>query len=658
MSSETGKLTYLYLQVSSWVARYRGRQVILFLSALLSLPGIFCPKLSLGLDAAWRHSLQVAVAEGRVFGRDVFFFYGPLGYLLTRSPVSKLNLLLYDFFILGSLLSIYRKLLPAPMQFARAILVLALAVITKYGLAVGPAGILFIIAGYWLWRLYASDSFVIPLAGSLAAAVLLFFSKVNFGLLMMGLIPCYSLGLLICRRDGRRAAWLAAGFALLILIGSACWRVEVSGYLRASLEIIGGYNEAMFIPYSAHALAFITAVLLTLAVIVAALASLRTTAWRDWMMACPFVMLTVWLLFKNGFVRVDLVHIPMFLSSLPLLLAVWSVALPGSRTVKVLLVLSVLYGAGQPEFLGYYYSQEWFSWTPLRYARGVWVTPWRQNGQQLGDALRADWPKLVLPENMRSTIGRSSVDVMPWDSSLAILNGLNLKERPVLQSCSGFTSWLDEQNAQFLSSSNASDFILYVAMSKNDIDGRPAAWDESITKRTLIQNYTPCFEWSVGNQPKSAFVVVLRRSPGAWEYEPISTNSVTLALDQPLEIPASTNYEFLWLEAERTPRGKLAAFASQPAELTVAFAYSDGTFKDYHAVLPILKTGVLINYRVESAQEIRRWLSSEMTGNVTARSIRFKSASPWAFRSPFHGQVVTCRLVNRRFGGPTGSPGQ
>jgi hypothetical protein len=62
-----------------------------------------------------------------VFGRDFIFNYGPLGYLLTRSPVSKLNLLLFDFFVLGSLLSVYRKLLPAPMQPARAILVLAVA---------------------------------------------------------------------------------------------------------------------------------------------------------------------------------------------------------------------------------------------------------------------------------------------------------------------------------------------------------------------------------------------------------------------------------------------------------------------------------------------------------------------------------------------------
>jgi hypothetical protein len=618
--------------------------MVLFLAALLSLPNIFCPEPSLGLDPSWQHSIQIAVTGGSVFGRDIIFPYGPLGYLLTRSPVSKMNLLLYDFFILGSLLSVYRKLLPAPMRLGRAVLVLAVAMITNHGLEVGPVGILFIIAGYWLWRLYAGDTWVIPLACSLAASVLLFFSKVNFGLLMIGLMPCYSLGLLLCRRDWRRGAWLAAGFALLVLLGSVWWKVDLSGYLRASYELISGYNEAMFILLSRRSLDFLAAALFSLLLIAAAVASLRTTAWKDWMMACPLVMLTACLLFKNGFVRADVFHIPMFLSSMPLLLAVWSVALQGSRIVQTLLGLSVLCGVGQLEVL--YSSVGRLSWTPLRYARGAWVTPWRQNGQQLGAELRAGWPELTLPEKMRSAFGRSSVGVMPLDSSLAILNGLNLRERPVLQSYLAYTPWLDAQNARFFSSSNAPDFILYLADPSDAIDNRPAAWDESIAKRALIQNYTPCLELPPNETSAPALenVVVLRRSPGAWEYEPVSTNSVTIALDQPFDIPASTNCEFLWLDAKRTPSGKLAAFISQPAELTVAFEYSDGTSHSYRAILPILKTGVLINYRVESAEEIRRWLSSRMTGNVTTRSIRFKSISPWAFRSPFQGKVVTYRL--------------
>jgi hypothetical protein len=412
--------------------------------------------------------------------------------------------------------------------------------------------------------------------------------------------------------------------------------------------MITGYNEAMLFTISARSLNFVAAASLALAVMAAAFASLRAAAWREWMMVCPLVMLTAWLLFKNGFVRADAFHIPTFLSSLTLLLAVWSIAFGGSSIVNTLLTVSVLCGVVQLEAL--YSSLGSFSWTPLRYARGVCVAPWRQNRQQLEAELRAHWPELTFPDAMRSAIGKSSVSVMPLDlGSLAILNSLNLKERPVFQSYLAYTSWLDAQNARFLASSKASDFILYMTDSSDAIDNRPTAWNESITKRALIQNYTPSMNFLRQERFGAAMenLVVLRRSPEARLYEPISTNKVTLALDQPLDLPVSTNYQFLWLEAERTPRGKLAAFLNQPAELTVAFEYSDGSSHRYRAILPILKTGVLINYRIESADEIRRWLAADMTGNVTTRSLRFQSMSPWAFRSPLQGKVVTCRLVTR-----------
>jgi hypothetical protein len=695
-----------FSRCSAWLAGRQGRFAVLFLAASFSLPHLFRSDLVQGLDAAWQQSLQAAATGSAVFGRDFLFTYGPLGYLFTRTPVNKLILVLYDFFILASLLSVYRRLLPSPARPAQAILVLAVALITKYPVSGNPEAVLFGVAGYWLWRLSAGDSFGIPLAGALAAAVLLFFSKANLGLIMLVLIPCYSIGLLVCRRDWRRAVALAGGFALLVWIGSACWRVQLGGYLRGSLELAGSYNEAMFIAFPAHSrfpLVFATAALLAAGIMASAFASLRAAVWRDWMMICPFVMLTACLFFENAFVRGDNVHTSRFFASMALVLAVWSLAFQRSRSVKVLLVLSLLGtgferaalrsfapsspppppnvamavtnsatvvtnsatplpSAGQ-QLIRRLSIPEWL--IPLRYAREFWETPWRQDVQQLGAELRARAPEVTVPEDARTAIGRSSVDVMPWDSSLAIRSGLNLKQRPVIQSYCAFNRWLDEQNARFLASDNASDFVLYMALFPNSIDERPAAWDESITKRTLIENYIPYMVFQQGQQFTPAgdphadlALVVLRRSPGAREYEPISTNSVALALDQPLDIPASTNFQFLWLDVERTPLGKLASLSCQTAELAAEMEYSDGTTKQYRAVLPILKTGVLINYRVESAEEMLRWLSSDMTGNATARSIRFQSASPWAFRVPFQGRVVTCRLVDRHLAGPAGSGGR
>jgi hypothetical protein len=70
---------------------------------------------------------------------------------------------------------------------------------------------------------------------------------------------------------------------------------------------------------------------------------------------------------------------------------------------------------------------------------------------------------------------------------------------------------------------------------------------------------------------------------------------------------------FLWLDVQRSLPGTVVALASQLEELTVRFDYSDGKSREYRAILPILKTGVLIN---------------EMDGNAVVRALRFRSTAP------------------------------
>jgi hypothetical protein len=65
---------------------------LLFLLPLIyfiPFPIFFAP--STGLDPSWRISLNMAIDKGLIFGKDIVFTYGPLGYLETRIPelVSK-----------------------------------------------------------------------------------------------------------------------------------------------------------------------------------------------------------------------------------------------------------------------------------------------------------------------------------------------------------------------------------------------------------------------------------------------------------------------------------------------------------------------------------------------------------------------------------------
>ena len=174
-------------------------------------------------------------------------------------------MLLYDLFVLGSLLSVYRKLLPERPRLFDALVVIALAAVTKLPLTPAPAAVLFTILCYWLWRAY-KDNTAVAISLSLLAASVLFFGKVNYGLVVAFLVPAYGLGLAMLRRDRRVAGLiLTFGFPLLLFVAAFILRVDLPGYLRSGIELTIGYNEAMLRPPTKSVLSIVLGCLFLLA---------------------------------------------------------------------------------------------------------------------------------------------------------------------------------------------------------------------------------------------------------------------------------------------------------------------------------------------------------------------------------------------------------
>ena len=635
-----------------WLGSRQARFVLLGMAVCLSLPATFTVLPDMGLDPSWQLSLQLAAIKNKIFGQEFVFTYGPLGCLLIHAAVNKTILLLYDLFILGSLLSIYRALLPPRPALPDAFLLIALAVVTKTCWWAGPSATLFTVLCHWLWRVYDRAD-TLAIAGSLIAAFVLFFGKVNYGLIMVFLIPAYGIGLLTFHRMRQVAGiLLLLCFPAMVFLGAMVWHVDLPKYLRSSVEFIAGYNEAMF-AYSVNTpFAFELACLFLLGMGIAAFLGRHRLSWREQAMFMPLIGLAALLLFKNAFVRSDELHHPSFFAALPLLLAVWWIGWRGAAAVRVLLLASLFYPlALLTAQIGGFGRNELVKSLPLSYCHQLITVPWRENTSALQDSLHALYPEATLPADIRSIIGRSSVDVMPWESSIAILNGLNYQQRPVPQSYAAYTTWLDNLNARFLDSTNAPACILYACAQNVTIDGRPAAWDESLTKMALLENYTfesefnlPMRVWSY-QRIEPARVFLQKHAPHLRRLVPIATNEVSLALGQPLPIPATTNLVFLTLKVNRTILGKLTASALSPSMLIACFEYQDGSSAYYRAVLPILETGVLVNRRVASAEETRNWLETTATRNMAVSSICFKTHSSWAFRTPFKGFLVEYRFA-------------
>ena len=78
---------------------------IFALSMLLFLPTTIFRDTATGLDPSWMIGINLARSNHLVFGKDIVFTYGPLGYLSTRLPigVSSLHYVVWDVFLYSNI---------------------------------------------------------------------------------------------------------------------------------------------------------------------------------------------------------------------------------------------------------------------------------------------------------------------------------------------------------------------------------------------------------------------------------------------------------------------------------------------------------------------------------------------------------------------------
>lgn len=91
-------------------------------------------------------------------------------------------------------------------------------------------------------------------------------------------------------------------------------------------------------------------------------------------------------------------------------------------------------------------------------------------------------------ETVRMLTGHT-VDVLPYDIAVTEAYGLQWHPRPVFQSYSAYTEYLDSLDAKYFLSASSPEYILYAL---GAIDSRYGIFDEPATFRTLLLKYEPC----------------------------------------------------------------------------------------------------------------------------------------------------------------------
>jgi hypothetical protein len=202
------------------------------------------------LDASWRMVLAKSFADGRQFGVDVVFTYGPLGFLMgkTYCGLYYTSLLAWQGFqALVFSLVIFRQGLRLQSYGRYAFFAFFYLLGVTYDDALHQMVIA--LAGFELLRREEEDLRLLPALFGMFLALL---ALIKFTDLMLGLVfVLCTAGLSLWRKRRFAAGWLVGwsiGTYLLgwVLCGQSL--LNLPDYLYNSWEISQGYSETMGIP--------------------------------------------------------------------------------------------------------------------------------------------------------------------------------------------------------------------------------------------------------------------------------------------------------------------------------------------------------------------------------------------------------------------------
>ncbi|MEY4610664.1 MAG: hypothetical protein RL246_983, partial [Bacteroidota bacterium] len=203
-----------------------------------------------GLDAGWANAMLMMINQGKVFGRDFIFNYGPLGFLNVRvlpAYFSAYALMLVDFLTIAHFIYFLRKALQKEGASRIWTLVGAGLLLWPWGFFADFSFTYFYFFLFWILEARAlRKSWPLYVAAVLSVGI--FYVKVNLSLIVIFLFLIALLYLVIQDNFSKKSAGTAfllqmAGLAL----GAWSMKVDVWPYLRYSLDMISTYPDGMSI---------------------------------------------------------------------------------------------------------------------------------------------------------------------------------------------------------------------------------------------------------------------------------------------------------------------------------------------------------------------------------------------------------------------------
>lgn len=573
-----------------------------FAAVLLALATYLQPGTHLefigGIDHAWAYALNRAFDERWVMGRDLYFTFGPLGFLEHTRVVSLDMLYISSAFsftvsVVMNAALLHLAWLSSPERHMRIInLALAITlVIFSF-----PHIQRLLIAGYALLMLHWMTGRWIYLVLFSVTATLCVLIKFSYGAASLALLTAYLF--LVCRKQKRfMPFWIGVGSLVLsyLLIWFMIYRSlqGAYGFIEGELHISRGNASAMALNPENNWLAVLV---FYLALLFAAWIMHRQSESRFALFPLVFLLpLLVWT--KYTFSQQEAFHMVPIIAFAMYVCGLFVVALPRLLSkLTVVVAMVVIWFAwvnmhtedtrapdypnvprltiGEPDILKPHRLKNLFN---------IWQTAEKERLQPL-----------VLPEKMRAMLGHASVDVYPWDLTVVPVNELNWRPRPLFQIYISYLPFLDQKNADFFNDDNrAPEYILWHHHFYQDIMNRYALSSEPLTVASILDHYRMV-------ECEGYFCLWQRQERSQLQTREIA-GTATLRWNEWMEIPAhKANVLRASLKAHRTLFGKLNLMAWKEGNIEIDYELADGSIKTHLLLIDNAVSGVWISPYIES----------------------------------------------------------
>ncbi|MBD2251220.1 hypothetical protein [Nostoc parmelioides] len=277
-------------------------------------------------------------------------------------------------------------------------------------------------------------------------------------------------------------------YILAILVTNFYFSPQLINFLKGSLEISSGYSSAMSIVGSPWELGF---AIVGVFVLLLTLIQLIHGEFLGLGLALGF---TLWMSFKHGYVRQD-GHVYLFIQCWPIISSIAITKLSDhSKIVKnvtlfYLISLISIYSLTASPFGNAdanLSSKLINNFNPINVINQVsMILNPEKLFSQINESSNLELSKVKLPEIVLQTLNDATVDIFPWEISIVESNKLNWLPRPIFQSYSAYTKFLDNANLHSISRKSPEN-IIYDFLS---IDNRHPFFDEPATFSYVVCNY-------------------------------------------------------------------------------------------------------------------------------------------------------------------------